>query len=635
MEPYDADCRGPSRVPSLVVVGAGPRGTGFLERVAANAPSLYGGRRLDIHLVDPYPPGGGRNWHCAQSPLLWMNSVAQDVTMYTDDSVPMDGPVRHGPTLYEWARDIHSGRARLPAGIERPESAGVARALRAELGALAPQDFAGRRVQGAYLRWVYEQAVASMPPGISVHWHPTTAVRVMEPGQGRQSVRLAGRREPLPADALVLALGHLEGELNTEHAQLRAFADRHDLLFLPPGFTAETDLSGLPAGEPVIARGIGLAFVDLMALVTEGRGGHYSGSLQDDEDELIYHPSGKEPVLHVGSRRGVPYHPKAGYDLTGEWPPLPRFLGPAQADELLNRPTPPDHRRDVRPLIGKELGFAHYHFLFTRRPERTRGGWTGFEHRYAVAGPGSPEMEALLATAVPDPADRFSLEAVDSPLSGLRLPSHDALQDHLRDYIRADLGRTHDPAGNPGIPVYMGLLSLARQLVRLGEAGDPDGSWFGLLSSYACGPPSPRLRQLLALSRAGVVRFLGPGMTVEADEGRGIFRAGSPSVPGAHVTARALVEARLPTPPPERVSNPLLRNLYEGGAVTTSGAGLVRVGDDDGRLLTRHGGSHPRRFALGPFTTARTSAFAPPHSGGPAFRQNDAAARAALALLIA
>ena len=51
--------------PQLVIVGAGPRGTGLLERIAANAPELYAGSGLDIHLVDPHPPGGGRIWRQA------------------------------------------------------------------------------------------------------------------------------------------------------------------------------------------------------------------------------------------------------------------------------------------------------------------------------------------------------------------------------------------------------------------------------------------------------------------------------------------------------------------------------------------------------------------------------------------
>ena len=88
---------------SLVIVGAGPRGTGVLERIAANAAELVPGTGLDIHLVDPYPPGPGRIWRTEQSPLLWMNSRAEDVTVFTDTSVEMAGPVREGPALHEWA----------------------------------------------------------------------------------------------------------------------------------------------------------------------------------------------------------------------------------------------------------------------------------------------------------------------------------------------------------------------------------------------------------------------------------------------------------------------------------------------------------------------------------------------------
>lgn len=54
----------------------------------------------------------------------------------------------------------------------------------------------------------------------------------------------------------------------------------------------------------------------------------------------------------------------------------------------------------------------------------------------------------------------------------------------------------------------------------------------------------------------------------------------------------------------------------------------------DSRIVDREGRPHPRRFALGPFTTARNSgAFTRPRTGGPAFRQNDATARAALSFL--
>ncbi|QHA03816.1 adenylate cyclase [Streptomyces broussonetiae] len=574
--------------PQLVIVGAGPRGTGLLERIAANAPELYAGTGLDIHLVDPHPPGGGRIWRQAQSPLLWMNSRAEDVTMFTDETVTMDGPVRKGPTLHEWA-GLHGAT------------------------------FADRRLQGRYLRWVYERALADLPEGVTVHHHPRRALRISGPREGRQQVWLEGHPRPLLADLVILALGHLDAELHADQAELAAHAHEHGLVHLPPDFTADTDLSPLRPGEPVLVRGFGLAFVDLMVLLTEGRGGRYEGD--------AYVPSGREPVLYVGSRRGVPYHSKIGYDWTGDRPPLPRFFGPAEVEELLARPAGFDFRRDVWPLVEKELGFAHYHRLFTAHPERTAMALADFEEKYAAAA-GPAETRALVTAAVPDPADRLDLTALDHPLQGMRYASHEAFQDGLRAYVEDDLNRRHDHSYSADLGVFLGLLSVYGQIVRLGGAGS---WWHGFFSYLASGPPGPRLRQMLALSRAGLLRFVGADMSVTAEDG--VFRATSPTVPGFRVEARALVEARLPAPTVGRARDDLLRDLHADGAAETP-EGLLRVDPGDGRVLDGAGRPHPRRFALGPYTDARTpGAFTRPHTGGPAFRQNDATARSVLGFL--
>ncbi|MEU9333711.1 FAD/NAD(P)-binding protein [Streptomyces sp. NPDC048290] len=578
--------------PSVVIVGAGPRGTGVIERLAANAPELYAGTGLDLHLVDPYPPGAGRVWRTDQSPLLWMNSHAEDVTMFTDDTVTMDGPVRPGPTLHEWA-------------------------------GVAGHTFTDRRLQGAYLRWVHERAVAALPPGVTVHHHARRAIRVGGSREGRQRVWLADRPQPLLADLVILTLGHLDAEPDAEQRELSAYAATHGLVHLPPEFTADSDLDVLAPGEPVVVRGFGLAFVDLMVLLTEGRGGRHDGD--------TYVPSGREPVLYVGSRRGVPYHAKIGYDLDGERPPLPRFLGPAQIDGLLARPDGVDFRRDVWPLVAKELGFAHYHRLFHAHPERTRMDWTVFEEKYAAGDAGDAgERAALAAAAVPDPADRLDLARLDRPLTGVRHGSHAGFQEALRDHVERDLTRRHDPAHSPDLAVFHALLSVYGQLVRLGDIGS---WWHGFFSYLASGPPGPRLRQLQALSRAGVVRFVGADMAVAAEDG--VFRASSPTVPGWSVEARALVEARLPDPTLERARDSLLRALHTDGAAATPD-GLLAVDPADGRVLDRAGRPHPRRFALGPPTDGRgAGAFTRPRTGGPAFRQNDATARAVLRFLAA
>ncbi|MFM9447776.1 FAD/NAD(P)-binding protein [Streptomyces acidiscabies] len=593
---------------SLVIVGAGPRGAGLIERIAANAPELYDGSGLDIHLVDPHPPGAGRIWRAAQSPLLWMNSHAEDVTMFTDETVGMEGPVRAGPTLHEWA-------------------------------GIAADTFADRQLQGRYLGWFYEEAVAALPAGVRVHRHARRAVRVTGARDGRQEVWLekgsdaadgsgaaggghegvGGGDDVLHADLVVLALGHLDAELDDEQSALASYAARHGLVHLPPDFTADSDLSALEPGAPVLVRGFGLAFVDLMVLLTEGRGGRYEGE--------VYVPSGREPVLYVGSRRGVPYRSKIGYEFTGERPPLPRFLGPGEIDELLSREGGFDYRRDVWPLVEKELGFAHYHRLFSAHPERTAMDWADFEEKYAV-GSGA-DLRALVAEAVPDPRDRLDLTVLDRPLEGVRYGSPEEFQDGLRTHIEADLTRRHDDAYSADSAVFLGLLSVYVQLIRLG--GHVASSWHGFFSYLASGPPGPRLRQMLALSRAGVLRFVGGELEVRAEDG--VFRASSPNVPGAVVEARALVEARLPEASVGRALDPLLRGLAEEGVGETD-AGLLRVDARDGRVLDADGRAHPRRFALGPYTDGRTpGAFTRPRTGGPAFRQNDATARAVLEFL--
>ncbi|ROR42146.1 FAD-NAD(P)-binding protein [Kitasatospora cineracea] len=620
-----------SAVPVLVVVGAGPRGTGLLERIAANAPELLGpGVELDVHLVDPHPPGGGRIWRRAQSPLLRMNSMAEDVTMFTDERTTMDGPVRPGPSLAEWAADPAAHPPHLP--VEDPEVA-------AELRTLAPTDFPTRRVQSAYLDWTLRRAAAELPDNVRLFVHRDTALRITGDPAGPQRVHLSGT--VLLADRVVLALGHLDSAPGPDTAAARAFAARHGRSYLPPAFTADADLSGLAPGEHVLVRGLGLAFVDLVALLTEGRGGRFTPR---PGGGLRYHPSGREPVLHAGSRRGVPYHAKTGYRLQGPPPPLPRHFGP----DLELPDGTIEFKRDLWPAMAKEIGFGYYHELFHGHPERTALPWAEFLAAHDRLPWYGPERAALVAAAVPDPEDRLDLERLDRPLAGLRAGSPAELQQHLRAHLRADLARRSDLRHSADLGAFHALLSLYGQLVRLlpvhpltarSTAAELDGWWQGFFSFYASGPPGFRLEQLLALSDAGLLHFLGPDLRVDLDEQHGTFRASSPALPGHHVHGTALVDAFLPRHDLGRTGDPLLRHLLREGRIDEEEltdpdghryrSGLVRT-DPDARLLdpALGGRPHPRRTALGaPTTTRAPAAFARPRTDAPSFRQNDAVAR--------
>ncbi|GLZ29972.1 adenylate cyclase [Lentzea sp. NBRC 105346] len=577
----------------LVVVGGGPRAAGLIERIGANA-SLFDGP-LEIHVVDPFPAGAGRVWRHEQSPLLRMNSMAEDVTMFTDESFAGDGPVVPGPSLAEWNP-----------GLE-------------------PTSFPSRQVQSAYLAWFFEHVVNSLPDNISVRVHRNRAVRL----SGRRVCLDDGFH--LDADVVVLALGHLDAEIEPEHRELLDHAWRHGLFYLPPAYSADADLSAV-SGD-VVLRGFGLAFIDLMVLLTEGRGGRFVDGR--------YIPSGREPRIHVGSRRGVPYHSKTGYRLQGARPDLPRFFAADVVEPLLTKRL--DFRAHVWPLLAKEIAWGYYHELFTGHPEHVDLELDEFVAAYAKFDWYSDEMRALIERAVPDPGDRIDFERLDRPLDGLTFSSGDDFQSYLRDYVRADIDRRSDPRHSADLGAFMALLSVFGQLPRVvpclepaSRLRDADGWWYGFFSYLASGPPPDRLEQLLALSEAGVVRFLGADMWVEAVDGG--FLAGSATTPDV-VRASGLIEARLPVHSLSRTEDPVLRGLHAAGEIVEEvlddgvTTGLVRV-SAEGRLIDSAGREDPFRFALGPYTTGRAfAAFARPRTNAPAFRQNDVIARAILCQL--
>src|SRR5690625_2464776 len=163
----------------LAIIGGGPRAISVLERLAAHASlpaaaAALQARPLHIDVIDPHMPGSGRIWRADESPLLLLNSRAQDVTIFSDESVQCSGPVRPGPSLAEWAADIRAGHLAAPtAGTQR---------LR-EIEELGADDFASRRVQALYLEWFFGQVLAALPSTVQVTVHRATASAVHDLGR--------------------------------------------------------------------------------------------------------------------------------------------------------------------------------------------------------------------------------------------------------------------------------------------------------------------------------------------------------------------------------------------------------------------------------------------------------------------
>ena len=626
----------------LVIVGGGPRAIGVLERLSASAglpdqAEHLGRAPLHVDIVDPHMPGAGRIWRAEESPLLLMNSRAADVSIFTDETVECAGPVVAGPSLAEWAEGIRRGTIAAP-------TAGTARL--AEIEALQATDFAGRRVQALYLEWFFGQVLANLPETVSVTVHRTTVTAVApagdptdaagagagdgdgaavdvdadlaNPANPARTAGSAGRgarawtveledRAPLRADLLLLAAGHTDARPSATRHELAAFARRHGGTYLPPSQASDAQIEQLLAGHDVIVRGMGLAFVDLMALLTEGRGGRFTPApLPGEPGRLTYQPSGREPRLWVGSRRGVPYHSKVRGEAEPAGPGNLLHLTPENLAAREDAEGRLGFREDVLPLIAAEIA-----------------RWV----------PGAP-----VAAPGEEP-----LAWLDDPLSWLHGDAHPrATRDAVVRHIEHDLRSRTQGDTTSARALFQLLLRLHGLLVdqlpasrlRDRESGDYPRWWHSLFSFVDSGPPPHRLHQLLALERAGVVHFLGPRTAVTADETTGRFTARGAA--GAQVTASALVDAFLPGSSLANSTNPLLRDLVAGGGAAVGRESVASPGtlevDQRHRVIGPDGTPRPNLWAVGPWTSELPiGAFARPRTNAPCHRRNDALARELLA----
>ncbi|MEV1018958.1 FAD/NAD(P)-binding protein [Streptomyces sp. NPDC050264] len=602
---------------SLAIVGAGPRGTSVLERLTASADELLpAGSRLTVHVIDPHPPGAGAVWRTDQAPELLMNTVASQVTLYTDESVACSGPIRPGPSLYEWA--------------ERHDAP------------LGPDDYPSRAQYGRYLRQVFATTVDAAPPHVTVVPHAARAVRLDDGPDGRQTLALSDGRELAGLHAVVLTQGHLPTVGTPAERLLTEDARRHGLRHVPPANPADVDLSAVRPGEAVLLRGLGLNFFDHMARLTEGRGGRYAPA---PGGGLRYLPSGNEPRLYAGSRRGIPYQAR-GDNAKGPYgrhrPAVLTAESIAHFRKRAGSGEAPDFLAEIWPLVAKEVETVYYEALL-----RTTGlPSSHFRERFLATAHRSPQEAAVLGEfGIPD--DRhWSWDRVSRPHSGHTYPSPTAWHSWLLAHLREDAD--HAALGNVDGPVKAALdvlRDLRNELRLIVDHGGLSGAsrrdhldrWYTPLNAFlSIGPPRRRIEELAALVEAGVLTAVGPRLEVAVRDG--CFVAHSPDVPGSTVTATTLVEARLPEPDVRRTADELLARLLKTGQArphTVDGyeTGGLDVTPRPYRLIDRQGAFHARRFAFGVPTEGVhwvTAAGARPGVDSVTLSDADAVARAAL-----
>ncbi len=627
----------------VAVVGAGLYGLSTIERLIANIPDFIAAseRQVQIHLVDPYLGRGSRTWPVDQPLQLWMNSHSGRMTLFTDDSSTCQGPIRKGPTLQEWAAD---------AG----ETLSADVSLDGLVGPVSPYRWASRSLMGKYMVWFLDHIAGSVSQNIRIHRHPRKAVRMDSASQGGRDFEwlwLEGKADPIRCDRVILAQGRPPFRLSHEQESQRQTLRSRGVSYEPPGSATEEKAARVRPGESVLLRGMGLTFFDYLQLFTTVRGGSFH-RLADGA--LRYEPSGREPRIFAVSRRGVCPRPMRW------WPvgkPLtscaaPQFTSSELFVRLAQRADREESLREVRQHMEAEVCHFYYHELLTNGEAAVEGAWPGFREEFASTFGGSSEWRDQVLAKYVAADDRLDVPLLVDPLDGQLFPDLSSLQSWMRRHIASVtnevLSKKH--AGDLAMRSALSCMYEAIYRAAAQDSSDRSVEFFGaaaqwvrtMVSTLTGGAPWPRQLELQALSRSGVVTFLGRGASMAMAPGADSVSWASGSAP-ASVEVDHVVEARQASAVLGLTTDALLQEASRravGGSGRSAGTAVVQRRRSQrldvtptGNLLRGGGGASGTLYVVGTDTSVPVLTPGLPRAGSDSdiFHMTDRVARHVLA----
>ncbi len=585
---------------SVAVVGLGSRGLSVLERIVTLA-RLAGpaAGEVRVEVIDPDCAGAGV--HGTEQPdYLLLNTISGQVSMFPDARTVGAEVDTSGPSLYQWVtqRDLRVADDGFTVGRHgRP---------------VRPTDFLPRRVLGEYLGWFRDQVLSRVPAHVRVVLHRAQALDLaVEPGGGYRLECSDGAT--VRVGYVFLTTGYTSNVDTVTPGQSTVEGGAAGGARITAPYPLPAQLAPVQPGQVVAIDGFGLSAMDVMSSLTVGRGGRF----EPDGDGHRYRPSGREPVLLLYSRSGLPCRARplvTRFDF--EYHPV--AFTRASIDALrAARGGPLDFDADVLPLVLAEMRVA------CRRAQARLAGPAAredLEDRLMRADGAAACLRALL-----DELD--ARHGAFDPLAifdgSAAMPSTDsaAYQGWFARTLAEDLAQgVLGFAGSP-VKAALDILRALRDTVRYtvdfgGLTGDSLDQFtrrtVPMMNRAVVGPQFERHSELLALLAAGLLRVPfgpDPALTWEPEPGRWTIRSTRLARPYAE-PADWIVSAQVPPPAVATSGSPLIRSLYRRGLLRPHRAGSPYVlgadVDADQHPRDRDGRADPRIWVLGPLCEGAT-----------------------------
>jgi uncharacterized NAD(P)/FAD-binding protein YdhS len=575
----------------IAIIGLGPRGISVFDRIIAYTRNDASATPIELYLFDSKEFGPGCHT-TDQADHLLVNTVACQMTQFSDDTVRGAGPLLYGPSFSDWLIS-KNGSAKVE--IDR-------------------NGYYSRALFGDYLRWGFEYLKKLAPPHMTIFLHNYAGVDDLAWQGDRWQVSYDGCA--YPADFVYLTTGHARKVLSdgeralTQKVEAARIRNPRLQLVLEP-YPIRNAVSSVTVCDTIAIEGMGLTSFDLISQLTAGRGGRFEPcGKMEPPGRLRYRPSGQEPKILLYSRSGLPLTARAVNQkgVFGQY--KPKFLTFAKLEALRAESDGGqiDFQKQIIPLLWCDMQFAFYFaYLHAQRDKMTA---LMFSNEF-MACDSAAARQALIDQHI-DRREQLSWEKLVDPVPPLALKSRRQFDDWLRSHMWRDV--EHAMLGNLDSPVKSAcdVLRDVRDVVRgaidFGGLYEHSHRWvlsefLPIMNRLAVGPPKERIAQLLALMDAGVVRAdFGPGANCVLDEGNATFTVNSHWT-GEAVSANVLVRGRASLPGPLEDKSPLMRKLVQRGIVRPFMNGQFHPGgitvDRNMNVVAQDGSAQTTLWALG------------------------------------
>lgn len=552
----------------ITLVGCGPRGITLLDRLLANIEQVEEKSAVLLNIVSAGDLGCGVHER-AQPESLLVNTIACQITLFSDETVIGAGPVTQGMCFYTWAQAV---------GYKYDEE--NHRYNKTKGREIDPNDYLPRAIFGEYLHWAAKDIIEKLSQHITIQIFDAPVTELKKINHNLFELHLDNGLK-WRSDYVLLATGHSCNTLDMHeqevYQQINRFKLKNQQLeFIASPYPIIKATKNIESSSTVAIEGFGLTATDILSELTIGRAGNF---VEVDNHRYRYVKSGLEPKIILYSSNGLPFCGRAlnQKGVSMQYKPTfftYEFIIKTKEKYGINAQKQLDFERHLLPMLIIEMQYCYYTTMLKNRNLSVEF-ISDFTAQYKKLVFLSQDINSLVKEYFKE-EEKFDWQLIMDPTLGRKFDNV-SYKEWIIGYLNRDLNQALEGNVNNPFKAACDVLRDIRDVLRfaIDFSGLTESSHRNFIKKYvpvmnriSVGPPKERIAELLALVEAGVVDiFFGksPAILFNEEQAQFMLTSGENIKDKRSCFFDHYLQARINGTIPERDKSLLVQNGLASG----------------------------------------------------------------------